>query len=67
MAQTMNESLKATMGQAAAPAAPAAGGGAAADDPAARLEKLQQLLDRKLISQLEFDTAKAEILKKLVG
>jgi membrane protease subunit (stomatin/prohibitin family) len=57
MAQTMAESLKATTGASAA----------AQDDPAARLEKLQGLLDRKLISQLEFDTAKAEILKKLIG
>jgi membrane protease subunit (stomatin/prohibitin family) len=53
------------MGGAAAPAGGAAA--PAADDPVARLEKLQALLDRKLISQLEFDTAKAEILKKLVG
>jgi membrane protease subunit (stomatin/prohibitin family) len=65
MAQTMADSLKGTMSGAAA----AAGGAAApaADDPVARLEKLQALLERKLISQLEFDTAKAEILKKLVG
>jgi membrane protease subunit (stomatin/prohibitin family) len=71
MAQTMADSLKSTLGgatsagaagAAAAPAAPAA-----VDDPAARLEKLQALLERKLISQLEFDTAKAEILKKLIG
>lgn len=46
---------------AAAPAAPVA------DDPAARLQKLKELLDKSLISQAEFDTAKAEILKKLVG
>jgi membrane protease subunit (stomatin/prohibitin family) len=65
MAQTMADSLKGTMGGAAAPAGGAAA--PAADDPVARLEKLQALLDRKLISQLEFDTAKAEILKKLVG
>jgi membrane protease subunit (stomatin/prohibitin family) len=68
MAQTMADSLKSTMGGAAAAggaAPPEAAAGA--DDPVARLEKLQTLLDRKLISQLEFDTAKAEILKKLVG
>jgi len=62
MAQTMADSLKSTVAGAAAPAA-----GASADDPAARLEKLQALLERKLISQPEFDAAKAEILKKLVG
>ncbi|PCH56417.1 MAG: hypothetical protein COC14_07090, partial [Burkholderiaceae bacterium] len=44
-----------------APATPAA------EDPAARLQKLKELLDKSLISQAEFDTAKAEILKKLVG
>ena len=68
MAQTMADSLKSTVGAAAAAggAAPAVAA-AGADDPVARLEKLQTLLDRKLISQLEFDTAKAEILKKLVG
>jgi membrane protease subunit (stomatin/prohibitin family) len=65
MAQSMADSLRATTGQGAASAAPAAA--APADDPVVRLEKLQALLDRKLISQLEFDTAKAEILKKLVG
>jgi membrane protease subunit (stomatin/prohibitin family) len=62
MAQTMADSLKSTVAGAAAPAA-----AASADDPAARLEKLQALLERKLISQPEFDAAKAEILKKLVG
>lgn len=63
MAQSMADSLRSTMGQGGAGAAPAATAPAAADDPVARLEKLQALLDRKLISQLEFDTAKAEILR----
>ncbi len=49
-------------GAAAAPAA-----AAAADDPAARLEKLKGMLDKGLIAQADYDTAKAEILKKLVG
>ncbi|MGO4815398.1 SHOCT domain-containing protein, partial [Cupriavidus sp. 2MCAB6] len=54
--------------QPAAPAAAAAVPAAApADDPAARLQKLKDLLDKSLISQADFDTAKAEILKKLVG
>ena len=44
-----------------------AGVATAADDPAARLEKLKSLLDKSLISQAEFDTAKAEVLKRLVG
>jgi membrane protease subunit (stomatin/prohibitin family) len=68
MAQSMADSLRTTMGQGGAgAAAPAAAAPAAAEDPVARLEKLQALLDRKLITQLEFDTAKAEILRKLVG
>lgn len=59
-----------------APAVPTAVAGAAGtagatpaptDDPAARLQKLKELLDKSLISQAEFDTAKAEILRKLVG
>jgi membrane protease subunit (stomatin/prohibitin family) len=45
----------------------AAGAAATADDPAARLEKLKGLLDKSLISQADFDTAKAEVLKRLVG
>ena len=45
----------------------AAGAAASADDPAARLEKLKGLLDKSLISQAEFDQAKAEVLKRLVG
>jgi membrane protease subunit (stomatin/prohibitin family) len=58
--QAMSEGLRAAQG-----AAPAAAAGA--EDPAARLEKLKGLLDKGLISQADFDTAKAEILKKLVG
>ncbi|RXZ42522.1 SPFH domain-containing protein [Crenobacter cavernae] len=45
----------------AAPAAPVA------DDPEARLAKLKGLLDKGLISQADYDGAKAEILKKLIG
>ncbi|MFJ1257959.1 SHOCT domain-containing protein, partial [Cupriavidus sp. CuC1] len=50
-----------------APAVATAPATAPADDPAARLQKLKDLLDKSLISQAEFDTAKAEILKKLIG
>ena len=52
-------------GQSAPPAAAAPA--PAADDPAARLEKLKGLLDKGLISQADYDTAKAEVLKKLMG
>ena len=58
MGQTMAESIKSTM---------SATPGAGAENPAARLEQLKGLLDKGLISQADFDTAKAEILKKLVG
>jgi membrane protease subunit (stomatin/prohibitin family) len=56
-------------GQSAPPAAPAPtpAPAPAADDPAARLEKLKGLLDKGLISQADYDTAKAEVLKKLMG
>ncbi|MGA2548538.1 MAG: SPFH domain-containing protein [Burkholderiaceae bacterium] len=39
----------------------------AADGPEARLEKLKGLLDKGLISAADYDTAKTELLKKLVG
>jgi membrane protease subunit (stomatin/prohibitin family) len=71
LGQTMATGLAA--GQQAAQQAAAAGAAgtatapAAAEDPAARLQKLKDLIDKGLISQAEFDTAKAEILKKLVG
>lgn len=38
-----------------------------ADAPEVRLEKLKGLLDKNLISQADFDTAKAEVLRRLVG
>jgi len=44
--------------------APAA---ATSDDPTAKLEKLKGLLDKGLISQADYDTAKADVLKKLMG
>jgi len=49
---------------AGAAAAPSAG---AAADAEARLGQLKNLLDKALISAADFDAAKAEILKKLVG
>ncbi len=45
------------------PAAPAP----AADGPEARLAQLKGLLDKGLISAADYDSAKAEILKKLIG
>ena len=49
---------------AAAPAAPAA----PAEEPIeARLEKLKNLLDKGFISAADYDSAKTELLKKLIG
>jgi membrane protease subunit (stomatin/prohibitin family) len=45
----------------------AAAAAPAADDPAERLGKLKTLLEQDLITQADFDAAKAEVLKKLVG
>jgi hypothetical protein len=46
------------------PAAPAAGGGGV-DEVMATLEKLHGLVGKGILSQQEFDTKKAELLKKL--
>lgn len=59
--QSMTQVLAPTMTQPAASTPPAA------DDPEARLIKLQGMLQKGLISQADFDTAKAEILKRLIG
>ncbi len=60
--QAMAQGLGAAMqGGAQATAAPPA------ETPEARLEKLKTMLDKGLISQADYDNAKAEILKKLIG
>ena len=70
--QTMGQSMVQGLAGAMAPAAPtppATGGGApvAVEGPEERLSKLKGLLDKGLINQADFDTAKAEVLKKLIG
>ena len=61
MAQSMGGALQQ---QAPAPVAPPA----PAEEPIeARLEKLKGLLDKGLISPADYDGAKAELLKKLIG
>ena len=73
--QTVAAGLAGTHAAPAAPAAPGAasgiGAGAAATSPTAdaeaRLGQLKNLLDKALISAADFEAAKAEILKKLVG
>ncbi|MHA6887323.1 SPFH domain-containing protein [Ralstonia pseudosolanacearum] len=70
LGQTMAENLRTSLqGNAgAAPAAqPAAPAAPAADDPAARLAKLKELLDKGLITQADFDAGKAAVLKALTG
>ena len=49
----------------AAPATPATA--PAADNPQAKLAQLKGLLDQGLITQADYDAAKADVLKKLVG
>lgn len=68
--QVMTQGLVGAMATPAAPAAPAAAAVAAA--PAAesiedRLGKLKGLMDKGLISAADYDNAKAEMLKKLIG
>ncbi|MFA9216801.1 MAG: SPFH domain-containing protein [Sphingomonadaceae bacterium] len=64
--QVMGQAMGATLAPAAAPAAPAAAA-PAEDSIEARLEKLKGLLDKGLISATDYDSAKAELLKKLIG
>ena len=59
MAQSLANAQKGTAASEAA-ASPAA-------DPEARLGQLKNLLDKGLISAADFETAKTEVLKKLIG
>ena len=65
MGQVMMDTLRGAQAPtaAAAPAVPAP----AADDPEARLAKLKALLEKGLVTPADYDAAKAEILKKLIG
>lgn len=77
MGQSLAAGAGAGAGGAGAVAAGSGGSGAAvgaavtsaagAESPEDRLAKLKGLLDRGLITQADFDGAKAEILKRLVG
>jgi membrane protease subunit (stomatin/prohibitin family) len=64
--QAMGASL-APQGAAPAPAAAPAAPAAVGDSIEARLEKLKGLLDKGLISAADYDSTKAELLKKLIG
>jgi membrane protease subunit (stomatin/prohibitin family) len=63
MGQVIGQTLGATLAPAAAPAAAAP----ADDSIEARLGKLKGLLDKGLISAADYDSTKAELLKKLIG
>jgi len=52
---------------ATAPAAPAPAAAPAGPDPEARLGQLKNLVDKGLISAAEYEAAKAEVIRKLVG
>ena len=51
----------------ATPVAVTATAAADAESPEARLEKLKSLLDKGLISQVDYDNAKTTVLQKLIG
>jgi membrane protease subunit (stomatin/prohibitin family) len=61
LGQTMAQGL------AAAQRAPATAPAAAGADPEARLGQLKSLLDKGLISATDYESAKTEVLKRLVG
>ena len=61
---TVGQAIGQSMGAALSPQAAAA---PAEDSVEARLEKLKGLLDKGLISAADYDSAKAELLKKLLG
>jgi membrane protease subunit (stomatin/prohibitin family) len=60
MGQVMTDAMRSANAQSAAPAA-------AQDAPEVRLGKLKSLLDGGLITQADYDTAKAEVLKQITG
>ena len=70
LGQTMAQGLAAAGKTAASPAtsvSPPAAGTPATEDPAVRLGQLKSLLDKGLISASDYESAKTELLKKLVG
>jgi membrane protease subunit (stomatin/prohibitin family) len=62
--QAMAQGLSGAFAPAAAPAAPASPAQESIED---RLQKLKGLLDKGLISAADYDSTKAELLKKLIG
>ena len=64
LGQAMAQGMSGAMQQPAAPAAPAAPAEVSIED---RLTKLKGMLDKGLISAADYDSTKAELLKKLIG
>ena len=67
MGQMMAGTMAQTMAGVAQPAAAAAPAAAPVEDFTAKLAKLKVMLDQNLITQADYDTAKAEVLKKMLG
>ena len=67
LGQTMAHSLNSTMAPAPAAPVPAAPPAPVEEPIEARLQKLKGLLDKGLISAADYDSTKAELLKKLIG
>jgi membrane protease subunit (stomatin/prohibitin family) len=72
LGQAMGQAVGSTLAPASShPGAPVVAAPAAAapaeDSIEARLEKLKGLLDKGLISAADYDSAKSELLKKLIG
>ena len=67
MGQVMMDALRGSPAPAAGSAPVASAPAPTADDPEARLAKLKALLDKGLVTQADYDSAKAEIIKKLIG
>ncbi|WP_035055767.1 SPFH domain-containing protein [Andreprevotia chitinilytica] len=72
--QAMADAMRTSLNPGAAPAQPAAAQpaqaapvAAAADPLQAKLAQLKGLLDQGLIAQADYDAAKAEVIKKLIG
>ncbi|KQV90102.1 hypothetical protein ASD15_25865 [Massilia sp. Root351] len=68
LGQAMGQAVGSTLAPASShPGAPAAAAAPAEEGIEARLEKLKGLLDKGLISAADYDSAKSELLKKLIG
>lgn len=65
MGQAMASAMQPAAGAPAAAPVAAAAGSVSADEVVATLEKLHGLVEKGILSQLEFDAKKAELLKKL--